>query len=166
MRPLAAALILGATGVLASGVRAAEPSEPAAPVAVVAPTATAEAEANAAATDEFYDPVGRRDPFRPPQARAIATVGLDRSPLQRYELGQLKLVAVIYDTNAPRALVEDEAGLGYIIKVGTEIGVNGGIVRAIDRGRVLVEEESVDFFGTTRAAEVILEMASGERGSR
>jgi len=140
-----------------------------APAAGSGPTAVtppASGDATAAAEDFFYDPVGRRDPFRPPQARAIAAVGPDRSPLQRYELGQLKLVAVIYDTNAPRALVEDEAGLGYIIKVGTEIGVNGGVVRAIDRGRVLVEEESVDFFGTTRAAEVILEMASGERGSR
>ncbi len=96
----------------------------------------------------------------------MATAGGDRSPLQRYEIGQLKLVAVIYDTSSPRAVVEDEAGLGYIVKVGTEIGVNGGIVRGIDRGRILVEEQSVDFFGETHSSEVILEMASGERGSR
>ena len=63
-------------------------------------------------------------------------------------------------------VVEDEAGLGYIVRVGTEIGVNGGTVRAIDRGRILVEEQSVDFFGEARSSEVILEMASGERGSR
>jgi type IV pilus assembly protein PilP len=120
----------------------------------------------AVAQDGFYDPAGRRDPFRPPQARSIATVGADRSPLQRYEIGQLKLVAVIYDTESPRGVVEDESGLGYIVKVGTEIGVNGGTVRAIDRGRILVEEQSVDFFGESRSSEVILEMASGERGSR
>jgi Tfp pilus assembly protein PilP len=113
-----------------------------------------------------YDPVGRRDPFRPPRFNQLLVGGAERTPLQRYELGQLQLVAVIYETSEPRAVVEDEAGLGYIIRVGTKIGVNDGIVRGIERGRVLVEEESTDFFGERRSSEVVLEMASGERGNR
>ena len=61
---------------------------------------------------------------------------------------------------------------GRVVKTFTEfglpakIGVNDGVVRGIERGRVLVEEESVDFFGERRSAEVVLEMASGERGDR
>jgi len=114
--------------------------------------------------DVPYDPNGRRDPFRPPLVEpSVNNVGLERTPLQRYELGQLNLVAIIYDTGSPRAVVEDQAGLGYIVKVGTSIGVHGGVVRSIDRGRLMVEEESVDFFGERRSAEVVLEMASGER---
>jgi len=113
-----------------------------------------------------YDPGGRRDPFRPPRVSQMLVGGAERTPLQRYELGQLRLVAVIYDTRDPRAVVEDDGGLGYIIRVGTKIGVNDGVVRGIERGRVLVEEESVDFFGEHRASEVVLEMASGERGNR
>ena len=116
--------------------------------------------------DANYDPTGKRDPFRPPRLSQMLVGGLERTPLQRYELGQLRLVAVIYDTRDPRAVVEDEGGLGYIIRVGTKIGVNDGVVRDIERGRVLVEEESVDFFGEHRASEVVLEMASGERGNR
>jgi type IV pilus assembly protein PilP len=120
-----------------------------------------------AADDEGYDPTGRRDPFRPPRTTAyLNTTGVQRTPLQRYELGQLNLVAIIYDTGQPRAVVEDQAGLGYIVKVGTKIGVNGGVVRTIDRGRVLVQEESTDFFGERRSSEVVLEMVSGERGNR
>jgi Tfp pilus assembly protein PilP len=92
--------------------------------------------------------------------------GAERTPLQRYELTQLRLVAVIYDTRDPRAVVEDDGGLGYIIRVGTKVGLNDGVVRGIERGRVLVEEESVDFFGERRSSEVVLEMASGERGNR
>jgi len=149
MRAVVVGLLAGGIAVAVPFVRAEEP-----------PAATVVEQ------DGFYDPTGRRDPFRPPQARSVTTVGSDRSPLQRYELGQLKLVAVIYDTESPRGVVEDESGLGYIVKVGTEIGVNGGTVRAIDRGRILVEEQSVDFFGEARSSEVILEMASGERGSR
>jgi len=117
--------------------------------------------------DEGYDPTGRRDPFRPPRATPyVGASGEERTPLQRYELGQLNLVAIIYDTGEARAVVEDQAGLGYIVKVGTKIGVNGGVVRTIDQGRVLVQEESTDFFGERRSSEVVLEMVSGERGNR
>jgi type IV pilus assembly protein PilP len=137
---------------------AATASDAAVPLEVTAPS-TDEA-------DVAYDPAGKRDPFRPPRANQMLAAGGARTPLQRYELGQLKLVAVIYEAKEPRAVVEDEGGLGYIIKVGTKIGVNEGIVRGIERGRVLVEEESMDFFGERRSSEVVLEMASGERGNR
>jgi type IV pilus assembly protein PilP len=119
-----------------------------------------------AAEDVAYDPAGRRDPFRPPRVNQLLVGGAERTPLQRYELTQLRLVAVIYDTRDPRAVVEDDGGLGYIIRVGTKVGLNDGVVRGIERGRVLVEEESVDFFGERRSSEVVLEMASGERGNR
>lgn len=137
-----------------------------APVALAAAEPVAVRPAPADDGDDSYDPTGRRDPFRPPRVNQMLVGGAERTPLQRYELGQLRLVAVIYDTRDPRAVVEDEGGLGYIIRVGTKVGVNDGVVRGIERGRVLVEEESVDFFGERRASEVVLEMASGERGNR
>lgn len=149
---------LGLAVLLAAGVAYAAPDAP--------PKAGARTPRPAAppADDPPYDAAGRRDPFRPPRATALA--GSTVTPLQRYEIGQLRLVAVIYDTNAPRAVVEDDAGLGYIIRVGTPIGPNGGQVRTIERGRVLVREESEDFYGESQAAEVVLELTSGERGKR
>jgi Tfp pilus assembly protein PilP len=111
-----------------------------------------------------YDPAGRRDPFRPPRVGAAPRTGEPRTPLQRYEIGQLHLVAIIYDTLEPRAVVEDEQGLGYIVKVGTPIGASGGIVRAIDRGRVLIAEQSVDYYGEQRLNEVTMELRTAERG--
>jgi type IV pilus assembly protein PilP len=113
-----------------------------------------------------YDPTGRRDPFRPPRVNQQTASGEARTPLQRYDLGQLKLVAVIYDASSPRAVVEDDAGLGYIVRVGTPIGVNGGEVKAIERGKVRVEEESIDFYGDRQANEVVMELAADERGKR
>ena len=110
-----------------------------------------------------YDPAGRRDPFRPPRA-GTAQTGEPRTPLQRYEIGQLHLVAIIYDTRDPRAVVEDDQKLGYIVKVGTPIGPNGGVVRAIERGRVVVAEQAVDYYGEQRANEVTMELRTAERG--
>ncbi len=113
-----------------------------------------------------FDPVGRRDPFRPPRASAATHTGEPRTPLQRYEIGQLRLVAVIYDTTEPRAVVEDDAGLGYIVKVGTPIGPNGGQVRMIERGRVQIREDSVDFYGESHPSSVVMELRTADRGKR
>jgi len=87
-----------------------------------------------------------------------------RTPLQRYEITQLRLVAVIYDTKDPRAVVEDDQGLGYIVHVGTPIGPNGGQVRGIERGRVLITEDSVDYYGEHRENEVTMVLRTAERG--
>ena len=113
-----------------------------------------------------YDPAGRRDPFRPPRAGSQTPVGEPRTPLQRYEIGQLRLVAIIYDTRDPRAVVEDDQGLGYIVRVGTPIGANGGQVRAIERGKVTIEESSIDYYGERQPSEVTLELRTADRGKR
>jgi Tfp pilus assembly protein PilP len=148
----AAAALLGA---------AAARAESAAP----APGADGEvARAVEPAGDVPYDPTGRRDPFRPPRAGGPVHTGEQRTPLQRYEIAQLRLVAVIYDTHDPRAVVEDEQGLGYIVRVGTPIGPNGGQVRNIERGRVRITEDSVDYYGEHRETEVAMELRSAERG--
>lgn len=110
----------------------------------------------------------RRDPFRPPRAASEDAEGNVKSPLERYELGQLRLTAVIYGGSEPRAVVEDDSGLGYIVKLGTRIGPNGGKVYQIDRGRVTVREDYVDFYGEHRPTDVTLELklAARERGKR
>jgi Tfp pilus assembly protein PilP len=138
----------------------------AAPQGTATPAPSAPARHGDPAGDAPYDPAGRRDPFRPPRVNSSTASGEARTPLQRYEIGQLKLVAVIYQANEPRAVVEDETGLGYIVRVGTPIGPNGGEVKAIEKGKVHVEEESIDFYGDRQTSEVVMELASDERGKR
>jgi type IV pilus assembly protein PilP len=147
--------LVGAALLIASATAVAEQGDGATP---------APARGSAPGADAAYDPAGRRDPFRPPRANQTTAAGEIKSPLQRYDLGQLKLVAVIYQANEPRAVVEDDAGLGYIVKVGTSIGANGGAVKAIEQGKVRVQEESVDFYGDRQTSEVVMELATEERG--
>jgi Pilus assembly protein, PilP len=99
----------------------------------------------------------RRDPFRPPRlgAGSAAAVGEARTPLERYELGQLRLVAVIYGNTQARAVLE--------VKRGTRIGPNGGEVAAIDKGRMVVRETYTDFYGEQRPSETVLEMKTREQ---
>lgn len=112
-----------------------------------------------------FDRKERRDPFRPPRlgtGNGSVPIGTTQTPLERYELGQLRLVALIYGDQS-RAVVEDDQGVGYIVKIGTRIGPNGGEVASINPGRLVVREEYVDFYGERRPTETVLEMKTEER---
>lgn len=107
-----------------------------------------------------YSPAGRRDPFRP---LALKTKVSPRprenlSPLERYELGQLKLVGIVWDVKDPKAMVEDATGLGYIVKIGTSIGPNEGKVKAIKPNEVVIEESYTDFYGAKKSQEISMKL--------
>lgn len=90
-----------------------------------------------------------RDPFRPMTLRTkVPTRKRENlSPLERFDLSQLKLVGIIWDVQDPRALVEDSAGLGYVVRVGTPIGNSDGKIKIIRRNEVVVEEMLFDLYG-------------------
>lgn len=105
-----------------------------------------------------------RDPFRPPSFPSAELAHENRPPLLRYDLGQLKLVGTIHGVREPVALIEDAEGLGYIIRVGTRIGVNDGVVKSIGKGRVVIEEHPVSIYGQRRTVRVVMKLGSAERG--
>jgi type IV pilus assembly protein PilP len=108
-----------------------------------------------------YDPEGKLDPFQPlfateaPQRMAPSKkMGekekkekrLPLTPLQRIDLGQLKLVGIILSHTGNKALVEEPSGKGYVISKGTYVGTHFGRVKKILNDRVIVEEQVEDFF--------------------
>jgi type IV pilus assembly protein PilP len=133
-------------------------------LAGVASVACCVAASGAEDTTGDYDPTGRRDPFRPiTLQREQAGVKPELlTPLQRYEVGQLKLVGVIHDVTPPRAMVEDSAGLGFILLPGTPIGPNGGVVTEIKPRQVVVEEWHTDVIGERHRTELLLELPRDE----
>ncbi|HEY7166764.1 MAG TPA: pilus assembly protein PilP [Candidatus Binatia bacterium] len=108
----------------------------------------------------------KRDPFRPytVTSRASARRRENLSPLEKYELGQLKLVAVIWNTKEPTAMVEDAAGLGYLVKVGTPIGPNDGKVKTIKRDGIVIEESTTDLYGVTKKQESTMRLSAESAG--
>ncbi len=103
---------------------------------------------------QLYNPVGKIDPFEP-LFREKATIHKKkkqikrepRTPLERIDLSQLKLVGIILATSGNRAIVEESSGKGYVVKTGTYIGINGGKIIKIDRELITVEEQFEDVFG-------------------
>lgn len=117
-----------------------------------------------AGRDYFYDPTGKRDPFRSFQ---FDDEGREEKksfgPLADFELGQLELSAVIWDHDNPRALILDPGGRSYIVREGSQIGKNNGEVVHIDDNLVLVKETYENFAGerTTKDVELRIRLSQG-----
>ena len=118
-----------------------------------------------------YDPTGKLDPFEPlfKEKPVVAKKSkrkkrIPRTPLERINLSQLKLVGIIIAASGNRAMVEESSGKGYIIKKGTFVGTNAGKVVQIKKDKVIVEEEFEDVFGKikTRKRELKLPKPPGE----
>jgi Tfp pilus assembly protein PilP len=119
-----------------------------------------------------YNPKGKIDPFEPlfKETPEVAVVKKEhkkrtpRTPLERIDISQLKLVGIILAKSGNRALVEEASGKGYVIKTGTYLGTNSGKVVKIEKDKVIVAEEYEDVLGnvTTRNTEIKLPKPPGE----
>jgi hypothetical protein len=82
-----------------------------------------------------------------------------QTPLGRFELSELKLVAVVTGLEDPAALVRMPDGSEYAVRRGNCIGNAGGVARRIDRDRVAVEEFEVEHAdGNQGPVESVLEL--------
>jgi type IV pilus assembly protein PilP len=119
-----------------------------------------------------YNPAGKPDPMRPFGTAKPAEKKLTESeevkasgsgiPLQSMEVGQLTLVGVATSPMGNRALVQDSAGRGYILTVGSLIGSQAGIVREISPERVVVVERVPDYIGRLRDRPTVLKLQRSE----
>ena len=119
--------------------------------------------------DNFeYKLEGRPDPFVPFLTKKASTSKLDPneiiddgggelSGMQKFEPGQLTLVAVLESTSQKIAMVEDVTGKGYILNEGTPIG-RRGIVTQIDPQQVLIVETARTRAGKDLKTTVIMRL--------
>lgn len=95
-----------------------------------------------------YSPIGKRDPFRSLFDELREVDGSqDLKPLQKFELDQLKLVAIVSRIATPYAMVEDPDHKGHTLTRGTLIGKNWGRVAQITPECVVIKEEYRDYTG-------------------
>lgn len=101
-----------------------------------------------------YSSAGKPDPFRPLIADTVTKLATDDdrdkrflTPLQKYELKDLKLVAVVVAGDEPTAMLEDPTGYGYFVHKGTLIGPNDGVVERVTDTGVIIREKIYNSLG-------------------
>lgn len=113
-----------------------------------------------------YNPVGLRDPFVAlvqTIRKEVSKPKRDLGPLEKFQLSQFRLMAMLIVKGTPRAMVKAPDGKSYTVKPGDLIGPNSGVVKSIETktveldestgqriekspDRVVVEEMSVDSY--------------------
>ncbi len=103
---------------------------------------------------EHYESKGKIDPFRPlfqekTDTPPPITKGPVRilTPLEKIELSQIRLVAVIIMEGKRIAMVEEASGKGYEVGVGTYIGKQSGKIAQIKDSSIVIKEPVRDFKG-------------------
>lgn len=97
----------------------------------------------------MYSPVGKRDPFRS-YLTELAEQSADTGPTRKkeeteeFEIDQYRLTGLITGIAQPKAMVEDPAGRGHVLRIGTRLGKNGGRVTRIANFGIVVVEETRD----------------------
>jgi type IV pilus assembly protein PilP len=112
-----------------------------------------------------YNPAGKPDPFKPfLQLTPVRESRGPLTPLQKYDLSQLKLVAILAIPEGNVGLVEDATGKGYFVKRGTLIGKNDGKISKVLSDRLIIEEVFMDVLGQRKVNETALPLYKPEEG--
>jgi Tfp pilus assembly protein PilP len=123
------------------------------------PEATVEPVKDATANSQasyIYDPTNKTDPFksfltiREEQAKSKA-----KTYLETLELSQLDLTVTVVSSKGKWALLKDSKGVGHVIKEGTPIGTNNGVVYMISQGEIVIREQHKDFRGQMQNIDII-----------
>ena len=110
-----------------------------------------------------YLPEGKPDPFRS-FIRREAELEDNESPLERFDLSQLSVSAIMWGTDRPRALITDPSGKAYIVSEGAPIGKNKGRVVKIADNLIRVKETYVDFQDRATTKEVEMRLYESQGG--
>jgi Tfp pilus assembly protein PilP len=122
------------------------------------PEATSEPVKDATANSQagyLYDPTNKTDPFksflavREEQAKSKA-----KTYLETLELSQLDLTVTVVGSKGKWAMLKDSKGVGHVIKEGTPIGTNNGVVFKISQGEIVIREQHKDFRGQVQNVDI------------
>ncbi|MFN8791036.1 MAG: pilus assembly protein PilP [Bdellovibrionales bacterium] len=108
-----------------------------------------------------YDPTGKKDPFKPyraPRARGDNRPLAPIDPLTQVDISTLQLVAIMWNTTRPRAVVRDTQGRVFTIFKNNRIGRNDGIVVDIREGEVVIVEKFDDGLGNIVREPKVMQM--------
>lgn len=114
--------------------------------------------------DEYtYNPKGRRDPFLSLVASAEAKPEKRKgaSPIESYDINELRLLAIAWDKDRPYALIRLPDNKTYTIIEGTGVGLRGGTVARISPEAVLIREYIEDYRGDIKPKDTILKLHKG-----
>ena len=100
---------------------------------------------------------GKPDASKVPRTRRSR---IPRTPLERIDLSQLKLVGIVVSDDGNKALLESASGKGYVVQEGTFIGTNSGKIVKILKDKIVIEEQVENVTGRVKIFRTELRLSS------
>jgi len=128
--------------------------------AASAPSTSAKEETKAEKEVYVYDQKGRRDPFA-----SLAQIAKEKPsrqpgkrPVENFDVDEIRLVAILWDSNQNYALITLPDKKSYTIRKGMTLGLYGGKVVDITKDKVLIREQVKDYRGQPKTKDTILKL--------
>eukprot|EP00831_Metopus_contortus_P075448 TRINITY_DN6918_c0_g1_i2.p6 TRINITY_DN6918_c0_g1~~TRINITY_DN6918_c0_g1_i2.p6 ORF type:complete len:127 (+),score=29.83 TRINITY_DN6918_c0_g1_i2:297-677(+) len=117
----------------------------------------------------LYDHEGRINPFSPLVKESVSgkinesdkkdkKAERPKTPLEKFDLSQLKLVAIMSAPDGDIAVLEESSGKGYLVEKGTYVGLNSGQIINIESDRIIIKETIEDISGRSVVKESVLQI--------
>ena len=126
----------------------------------------------------FYDPTGRRDPFKPYfspiEPLPVVPTELDTSKksevasdnvLLNFDLDKYRVVAILWQVRDPKVMIKDPDGKMHLMRKENKLGNNNGFIAEIREGEVVVVEPVTAESGVRSATTKILTLRNKIEGA-
>lgn len=111
----------------------------------------------------IYSPVGKRDPFRPPNLNTFSRDVMGLSPLEKFPVEQMALKAILRGIGKPRAMFEDPDGKTHIVSEGDIIGREKATISRVLNNEVIVTERTFNYLGVESLYEKVLSLPTEDQ---
>jgi Tfp pilus assembly protein PilP len=107
-----------------------------------------------------YEVRGRRDPFTSLIAIAKAKQKRKKSPnpMENFDVSEIKLTAIVWDSNGYYALITLPDNKSYTLRKGMTLGLYGGKVEQITKDSVMVREQVRNYRGQLETKDTTLRL--------
>jgi Tfp pilus assembly protein PilP len=109
-----------------------------------------------------YTGLDRRDPFAPLVSKRERGREKGVSPLESYEITEMKIIAILWDKKKYFAVVSLPDGKSYNVTDGVKAGSHGGIISKITKDTVVIRERIRDASGVMSPRDTVLRLRGEE----
>lgn len=109
-----------------------------------------------------YTGLDRRDPFAPLVSKRDGGREKGLSPLESYDITEMKIIAVLWDKKKYFAVISLPDGKSYNVTDGTKVGSHGGLITKITKDTVVVRERIRDASGVMSPRDTVLRLRGEE----
>jgi Tfp pilus assembly protein PilP len=128
------------------------------------PTGVGATQGGSAPKDGAYEYSGldRRDPFAPLVSKREGGREKGVSPLESYEVAEIKVIAILWAKNKYYAVFSLPDGKSYTVTDGNKVGTHNGVITKIVKDSVVIKERVRDVRGVMSPRDIVLRLRGEE----